>query len=174
MPPSRAATAALLALVASALAWTVPWETAVEAALSRLASAGQDDGGGRAFDCVLVLGTSVDPHTSLPTPGLGDRIDAAARLLADGSSRAVLLTGGRDQPHLDSEAAVMRRALLSALARIGGAGTHPPLHVELEERLRPTSPPPSHHRSLGSQRVTREVENKAVPSWASQMLTRLG
>lgn len=71
--------------------------------------AGQGSGG---TVCGLVFGAAVH-QGSLPGPGIARRVDTAARLYREKILQHIILTGGKGEPSVESEAAVMRDVALA-------------------------------------------------------------
>lgn len=84
-------------------------------------------GGG--VTCGLVFGAAVHKG-SLPGPGIARRVQTAARLYRVGLLQHIILTGGKGEPGVASEAAVMRDVALKNGIATGD--------LSLEERARST------------------------------------
>ncbi|MDO8469359.1 MAG: YdcF family protein, partial [Candidatus Peribacter sp.] len=64
-------------------------------------------GQGRGISCGLVFGAAVHKG-SLPGPGIARRVKTATRLYHEGLLQHIILTGGKGEPGVASEAEVMR------------------------------------------------------------------
>ncbi len=62
---------------------------------------------GRGVVCGIVFGAAVHKG-ALPGPGISRRVRTAARLYREGILQHIILTGGKGEPGVESEAAVMR------------------------------------------------------------------